>query len=282
MRSAHVFLAISALCGLAVQSSVSAQEPTRAPAARGCPADMVRVHDFCVDRYEMSTVADKTGQPLSPYYPPHPRLLREVHWAWKLERSFFGDNAARRMPLPEIPRWQQAESFAARAVSRAGAVPQAYLSYPLAKSACARAGKRLCTHQEWATACRGARQTKFPYGNQLEKQKCNVWGHVHPAYVLHGNSSIGHRDPRLNLLALGGDEPLLRRTGSTKTCASRWAQDAIYDMVGNLDEWVDDENGRFVGGFYARSTTKGCESQIANHSPIYYDYSTGARCCKGV
>jgi formylglycine-generating enzyme required for sulfatase activity len=54
----------------------------------------------------------------------------------------------------------------------------------------------------------------------------------------------------------------------------------IFDMVGNVDEWVDDETGRFAGGFYARATNSGCESQVASHSPLYYDYSIGVRCCK--
>jgi formylglycine-generating enzyme required for sulfatase activity len=53
-----------------------------------------------------------------------------------------------------------------------------------------------------------------------------------------------------------------------------------HDMVGNLDEWVDDEEGTFRGGFYARASTKGCEAQVTSHSPDYFDYSTGARCCQ--
>jgi hypothetical protein len=43
---------------------------------------------------------------------------------------------------------------------------------------------------------------------------------------------------------------------------------------------VEDESGTFRGGFYARATTKGCEAQVASHSPDYFDYSTGARCCR--
>jgi formylglycine-generating enzyme required for sulfatase activity len=170
--------------------------------------------------------------------------------------------------------------YEAKAVSRPGVVPQAYVSYHLAKRACVNAGKRLCSHEEWMTACRGAAQRPFPYGDRYVEGECNVWGHIHPAHALHANSAIGHRDPRLNLLARGGVQPLLRLTGDTPACASRWGDDAIYDMVGNLDEWVEDEAGRFVGGFYARSTSKGCESQVANHSPVYHDYSTGFRCCR--
>jgi hypothetical protein len=68
-------------------------------------------------------------------------------------------------------------------------------------------------------------------------------------------------------------------TGATAGCRSDWGNDAIYDMVGNLDEWVDDPSGVFVGGFYARSTREGCEARVGVHPPVYYDYSTGARCC---
>jgi hypothetical protein len=51
-------------------------------------------------------------------------------------------------------------------------------------------------------------------------------------------------------------------------------------MVGNLDEWVEGETRPvFVGGFYARSTTKGCEARVDSHAPAYYDYSLGTRCC---
>jgi hypothetical protein len=54
----------------------------------------------------------------------------------------------------------------------------------------------------------------------------------------------------------------------------------IFDMVGNLDEWIADETGVFVGGFYSRATDKGCDARISNHSPNYYDYSVGTRCCR--
>jgi formylglycine-generating enzyme len=249
--------------------------------ARPCPADMVIVRDFCIDRFEASAVDRTTGEALSPYYPPHPRLVADVYRAWTLERPLVGSPAVRAMPLPRLSAFQEGGRYEAKAVSAKGAVPQAYVSQHLARDACARAGKRLCSLDEWKTACRGEGGTPFPYGERFERGACNVWGHVHPAFVLHGNSSAGHRDPRLNLLALEGRQPILRRTGSLRTCASRWGEDAIYDMVGNLDEWVAEESGIFVGGFYARGTSAGCESQITNHAPAYYDYSTGFRCCKG-
>ena len=73
---------------------------------------------------------------------------------------------------------------------------------------------------------------------------------------------------------------MLERTGSRPHCASRWGDDAVYDMVGNLDEWIDPKNGTFVGGFYSRSTRKGCDAKVSAHPRRYLDYSLGIRCCK--
>ena len=184
------------------------------------------------------------------------------------------------MPLPPVPEVEQGKNFEPRAVSRAGVVPQGYLSYSLAERACKNAGKRLCTEDEWVAACEGTRRTKFPYGEKFQLRACNVYRYYHPAFLLHGNSSVGHTDPRLNLILERGTDPVLRLTGDTARCTSDWAGDQIHDMVGNLDEWISDDSGVFVGGFYARATREGCEARISSHSPVYYDYSLGTRCCR--
>jgi formylglycine-generating enzyme required for sulfatase activity len=162
------------------------------------------------------------------------------------------------MPLPALSSFQREGDPAPRAINGRGVVPQAYLSYHSAKRACERAGKRLCTEAEWERACRGQENRNFPYGDAFREPPCNVSQLQHPAFVLHSLSSSGHLDPRLNLLVAGGEEPVLWLTGSSEQCKSRWGDDAIYDMVGNLDEWVADERGVFRGGFYARKADKGC------------------------
>ena len=91
-------------------------------------------------------------------------------------------------------------------------------------------------------------------------------------------SAISPRSSRYTLIA--SDAPVLRVGGASQGCVSRWGQDGIYDMVGNLDEWVEDPKGSFRGGFYARRVTVGCEARISSHSHTYFDYSTGTRCCK--
>jgi formylglycine-generating enzyme required for sulfatase activity len=249
--------------------------------ARSCPADMVAVHDFCVDRYEVSTQDAATQMPLSPYYPPEPRWLIYVHDQWQALRFRVGDEPARRMPLPELSPLQRSLQYEPMAASVPGRVPQAYLSYHSSKRLCERAGKRLCSAKEWETACRGEHQTRFPYGNDYRLEPCNVGRSFHPASILHGLASSGHLDPRLNLILLDGDAPVLRVGGASQSCRSTWNNDAIYDMVGNLDEWIDDPEGTFRGGFYARRVTVGCDAAIESHAPTYFDYSTGTRCCLG-
>jgi len=244
-----------------------------APLSR-CPAEMVDVRGrFCIDRYEASLVDAKGGRRLSPYYHPTRAQTAASFKDWS-ER-------ARGAPLgvPAPPDFQLIEEFEPRAEARAGVTPSGYLSGTLAELACRNAGKRLCTLDEWVLACRGEGGHKFPYGDHYEEGRCNVFREAHPAQILHGDMSTGHLDPRLNLVD-GAAGPLLRKTGATESCKSVWGSDAAYDMVGNLDEWVDAPVGAFLGGFYSRSTREGCDSKVSSHPRAYFDYSLGVRCCR--
>jgi hypothetical protein len=328
-----------------------------------CPAEMVNVRgQFCIDRWEASTVDVDTGQTLSPYYPPEPRLAGLMHQQWQREvtselaqarslmleagvippRDFgapdadpaswldesespptlvrlgaprrrvvpdasvetvadssapllvpspqapygfvlIGDAGADARPravvlLPGLASCQVGRTFRAKAVSAPNVVPQGYSTGIVAEQACRASGKRLCREQEWVLACKGERATKHPYGDSYQRGKCNVFREEHPGRALHGDWSNGLSDPRLNLVAPDG-EPLLHSTGETSTCKSQWGNDAIFDMVGNIDEWVDDPGGVFVGGFYARNTRNGCEARVGAHPTVYFDYSLGFRCC---
>jgi formylglycine-generating enzyme required for sulfatase activity len=75
----------------------------------------------------------------------------------------------------------------------------------------------------------------------------------------------------------------LAHTGSHPKCAS---PDGVFDLVGNLHEWVDEGpdangHGRFRGGWYgdAENNGPGCLYVTSAHEPTYHDYSTGFRCC---
>ncbi len=249
------------------------------PFGTACGPEMVLVAGtFCIDRYEISLVDSRDGRELSPHYPPtqeHTSSLFE-RWSRKAGASGRGMDGTLSVPLP--PSFQLLEKFAPRGRSVQGVLPAGYLTRGLAEAACKNAGKRLCERQEWVRACRGEADTQFPYGSEYRDGVCNVHRKHHPAGLLHGNSSKNHLDPRLGL-TMDEDGTLLRTTGETSTCVSRWGNDGIYDMVGNVDEWIAEPTGSFLGGFFSRGTKEGCASSIDSHDPGYMDYSLGSRCC---
>ncbi len=247
-----------------------------------CPPEMVEVGSaYCIDRYEVSLVDASQGRRLSASYPPTHAQTLQLFERWRKRSAPDDTLLARSLAVPAPPDFQLREEFRARAVSEPRVVPNGYLSRTAAEQVCSVAGKRLCSHGEWVHACRGQANRQFPYGSQYQDGQCNVNREAHPASLLHGNASIHHLDPRLPLVKSSAG-PLLRETGATATCASRWGDDAIYDMVGNLDEWIDDEGGSFAGGFFSRATREGCESLITVHGPEYFDYSLGTRCCRAL
>jgi len=261
----------------APRSFVASIIATVAPLVPACPADMVSIAGrYCVDRYEATLVDAASGEPFSPDYPATPSFFDVALADWATGRARWGNAHARAFPLPLVPR---PPTVTPLALSRRGARPNGYVQGVVAEAACVAAGKRLCTRDEIRTACRGEDDTAFPYGPNYVEGACNVFRDDHPAAILHDNASLGHLDPRLDRVA-GADGPLLRPAGATPQCRSRWGADAVYDLVGNLDEWIDDPKGAFAGGFFSRATRAGCDAVITAHPKVYLDYSTGVRCCK--
>jgi serine/threonine protein kinase/formylglycine-generating enzyme required for sulfatase activity len=245
--------------------------------ATGCSGDMVRVADsFCIDRYEASVVDDLHQRAASPYWPPSPDLVVKVLDDWN--RKVEGGTSGLPKPLPELPTWQGAIGWRPLAVSQPEVLPHGYATQVIAAVACSSAGKRLCTTHEWRQACRGEKETKFPYGESYQAGVCNIY-RSHPAKMLNLDFTDGLLDPRINQVTFADTGPVLRPTGGTPACASRWGDDAVYDMVGNLDEWTADPNGVSMGGFFARKTQDGCDYANTRHPPDYFDFAHGIRCC---
>jgi formylglycine-generating enzyme len=217
--------------------------------AGGCPPDMARIagavkptHPFCIDRYEASLV-DVTDGGEKPFSSYDPIKGRRV-----------------------------------RAVSEPGAVPRGYISQIEATAACRAAGKRLCAEDEWVAACRGSRATRFPYGDARQSGACNDEGksplvRLYASAGAHAFDDEPMNDPRLN------QQPnTLARAGAYRQCRSDYD---VFDMVGNLHEWVDDPAGTFRGGYYldTRLNGEGCSYRTTAHDVGYHDYSIGFRCC---
>jgi sulfatase modifying factor 1 len=174
---------------------------------------------------------------------------------------------------------------ALRAVPARGIAPQGYISAVQAAAACESSGKRLCTYDEWVSACRGLpdQDNTYPYGDTYEPGACNE-GKESPIVRLFGPtptySNAELNDPRCDQLDGG-----LARGGDYPRCVSAYG---AFDMHGNLHEWVDDtpvpsdpSRGSFLGGYFvdARINGAGCGYRTTAHAKTYHDYSTGFRCC---
>ncbi len=219
-----------------------------------CPPDMASIDDkFCVDKYEASLVEI---------------MPSGEERAWPYYQAVEGHDHG---PL--------------RAVSEKGVYPQGYISEKQAIEACGRSAKRLCKPAEWKTACKGPEPKKFGYSDARTPGTCNDTGKS-PIGVFYGAQiSTGGKaawswdkmnDPQLNQMAGG-----LAETGSHEDCTNGYG---VYDMVGNLHEWVLDPEGTFQGGYYLDVTQNGdgCGYRTDAHAAWYHDYSTGFRCCADV
>ena len=164
---------------------------------------------------------------------------------------------------------------AVRAVSRPDVFPQGYISAVEAQRACAASGKRLCRVPEWTRACRGPERTAFGYGERREPGRCNDRGR-NPVIALFGRGRWTWQT--MNQPILNQIEGTLTRTGAHEGCTNGYG---VYDMVGNLHEWVADPRGSFRGGYYQDTTQHGagCAYVTSAHAARYHDYSTGFRCC---
>ncbi|MFO0676470.1 MAG: SUMF1/EgtB/PvdO family nonheme iron enzyme [Polyangiaceae bacterium] len=163
-----------------------------------------------------------------------------------------------------------------RAVSRPHVTPQGYVSAIVAAEACAASGKRLCRAEEWKQACRGSASSTFGYGEKRVARRCNDYGQSPMKTLARRGVPMSYRN--MNDPALNQVEHTVAKTGDHAACTNDYG---VYDMVGNLHEWVDDKAGTFQGGYFQDTHIQGdgCSYTTTAHSASYHDYSTGFRCC---
>jgi formylglycine-generating enzyme required for sulfatase activity len=164
-----------------------------------------------------------------------------------------------------------------RAVSREGVPPQAYISRDQAALACKGSGKRLCAEEEWVTACRGDPPHAFPYGDARERGVCNDSG-ISPLHVYFPDAPETYTGGPMNDPRLNQTPKTLAATGEFARCTNGFG---VFDMVGNLHEWVMSPRPTFRGGYYQDTHINGdgCAYRTTAHAASYHDYSTGFRCC---
>lgn len=125
-----------------------------------------------------------------------------------------------------------------------GRQPQSGLALEEARAACTKREMRLCTGAEWEAACGGANGSRWPYGPRYKPEICNLKGKA------------------------------IDVAGARAACRSSFA---IYDMSGNIAEWV--EEGEIRGGS-ALDRSRGRCSQLRPNPGRQSAFSdVGFRCC---
>lgn len=161
------------------------------------------------------------------------------------------------------------------APNQAGARPIVMVDFFQAEAWCAQRSKRLCTEQEFETACEGPRLEPYFYGSRVDKKVCNSdkgWKQFDAAKLNAGGATAKQEVKRL-----------WQGTASGQKAACR-TRDGVYDLLGNVEEWVRSRSSRkwpgaLMGGFWAKPWT-GCRGTNDAHEPKFVFYQTGFRCCK--
>ena len=162
--------------------------------------------------------------------------------------------------------------------NKAGENPVVMKTWYDARDACAGAGKRLCGDSEWTVACEGQERLPYPYGYDRNSEACNI-DKPHPDV---NEKALGSADPKVRdaeAKRLWQGEP----SGSRSSCVSPYG---VFDMTGNVDEWVMNESGQpyksgLKGGYWGPVRDR-CRPMTTIHSEGFSFYQIGFRCCSDV
>lgn len=167
----------------------------------------------------------------------------------------------------EIFRYEASGQTEQATCSTANRLPRHTLTHGEAAQACQAVGWRLCSLTEISRACSGTEGRRFPYGARLVEGRCNI----KDAYVPEGE-----------------ERATVAPSGYYSECVS---QDGVYDLTGNLWEWVAKEGETYIyyGAGYQiiaerhRDDDHGCGSYLTLPEVVgqpYLKNTVGFRCCR--
>jgi len=159
-----------------------------------------------------------------------------------------------------------------------GKQPTVSVTWDEARDLCANEGKRLCAAEEWTLACEGTQLKPYPFGYTRDAIACNI----DKPYLVPDN--VAYADPRTRaeeISRVSQSEP----SGTRQRCVSDYG---VYDLTGNVDEWVLNERGTLQGpefqsglkGGYWGPVRNRCRPTTIGHNHWHHGYQIGFRCCK--
>ncbi len=291
-----------------VESEPPPAEPSRGP----CPDGMALVDDgtkrFCIDKWEASLVEflpDGTQKPFPYYLPVDGHDVRAVSAPGVFPQGYISEVQAQDACVASSKRlcrpdeWKTACMGPSRTTFPYGDARKPGVCHDQGKSAVvavfgAKAvamstpGPAIVEHNAKIAAAKTKKKSR-----KTDTKKTSV----DRAAAKTASTSRKHRtakkssrpasvDPgvwaKLNDPNLGQVEGALAKTGDHAQCVNGFG---VFDMVGNLHEWVATDlqtpHGTFAGGYYLDTSQNGdgCNYRTVAHAHDYHDYSTGFRCC---
>ena len=157
--------------------------------------------------------------------------------------------------------------------NRASVLPAVMATWEEADAACRAEGKRLCTDSEWTLACEGQTRLPYPYGYARDASACNI---DRPYQLPRFEAFAQTRQIASEVARLDQRVP----SGSMPRCVSPFG---VYDMTGNVDEWVVNEHGEpdisgLKGGYFGPIRAR-CRPMTTAHNRWFRFYQVGFRCC---
>jgi protein-disulfide isomerase/uncharacterized membrane protein len=156
------------------------------------------------------------------------------------------------------------------AVSAQGQVPSTGTSWFDAKEACEAAGKRMCTEKEWTAACQGAMPVDDDGDGSFADDM--IEGTAYPYSDFHRPNACWDAKNRET------QRPV--HTGNMPACVSA---DGVFDLTGNVEEWVGATAKEAVllgGAFDTRDDKARCFRLNDTFGAGHGAYRNGFRCCK--
>ena len=166
-----------------------------------------------------------------------------------------------------IDPYEEAVTKDGKAVSIAGVIP-AMVSFDEAQKACAASGKRLCTEEEWVSACAGKPAVDDNSSGWFNDEA--IEGNMYPYGAFYAPGTC-HDD-----VEKGQSFPT--KTGDHPDCRTA---SGLYDLPGNLSEWVATKPGKpsLMGGPASGGSGNTCNRRSSTFGSGYRNQTTGFRCC---